>query len=123
MSFTLCTSGAIVAKAGKDVNSSAITSYALLTRYSEDAEGMICTTARYDFVTNYSNVTAAGSGAIYFLANLASDIAAEKLITHDMSGYIGITYAEDLINVLHNDAVRGLRMLDDRKFVQFLGGN
>lgn len=121
MSFTLCTSGAIVQKAGKDVNSSAKTSYALLARYSEDAEGIICATARYDFVTNYANVTA--SGAIYFLANLASDLAAQKLIAYDMSGYTGITYAEDLINVLSINSTNGLRMLSDKKFVDFLGGS
>lgn len=123
MAFTLCSSGAIVVKAGKDINEAVQGNAVFLRAISEDAEGMICTTARYNFVSNYPAIRAASSFAEFFLANLASDLAAQKLIAYDVSGFPGKSYADNLINILNADAARGLRMLEDKKFVTFLGGS
>ena len=118
MSFTLCTSGAIVIAAGANVNSSAATSGAILQQFSDEAEGEICENARYDAVANYTGLTSAGK---LFLGQLCSNIAGMNLIKYDMSGYTGRGEAEDMINVLYDTKIKGLKLLQDDKFRTFIG--
>jgi hypothetical protein len=99
MSFTFCTSGAIVYKAGLNVNANASTSGAILSQFSDEAEADICTATRTDFIANYANVPTNFKPT---LADAAACLAAISLIAYDMSGYSGRGEAEDLINVLYD---------------------
>ena len=66
MSFTLCTSGAIVTRAGADANSTATSSGAILAQFSDEAEGFINTYTNVDWVTDYANVGANFKSAARF---------------------------------------------------------
>ena len=95
MSFTLCTSGAIVVKAGANVSTTASTSGAILEQYSNEAEGRLCAETRYDWIANYSRIKANFKP---ILDDATSAYAAALLIAYDQDGYIG-TSGTDLINV------------------------
>ena len=109
MAFTLCASTAITAKAGAGVNPSAATSLALLSQFSNEAEAEIGLNSRYDWLGNASTLYANASGAI---SQVVSDIAGAKLVAWDMNGYLGLGYAEDLINFLQNNAAATLKKLN-----------
>jgi hypothetical protein len=112
MSFTLCSSGAIVRKAGLYVNSTAAASLALLTDYYDEAEGFIVAETRRDWVTYYSDVA---SGAKLLLADCCSDLAAIKLITYDMSGYTSLGEAGLMLDTIKTNANEALKTLKDFK--------
>ena len=108
MSFTLCTSYAIIRNAGVNSNSDLQASGAYMEQISEEAEGFVCMSTRYDWITNY---TALENWIKYNLADAASCIAATKLVAHDMGGYTSRGEAESLINILYDRAGRILGML------------
>lgn len=120
MPFTLCTSGAIVTKAGRNVFSGAKVSGAILEQFSDEAEGLINVAGRYDYVANYSGLN---SNAKKLLGEIASNLAGAYLIAYDMSGYTGRGEAEDMIMLLHDGAVRGLALLkEDKNRHEITGG-
>ena len=107
MSFTLCSSYAIVINAGSNINSDAAASAAILELFSNEAEGYICSATRYDWITNYSSY----SGYILNnLADCAACIAATKLIGYDMDS-VGRASAGDRINILYDRAGRCIDFL------------
>ena len=83
MSYTLCTSQAIIRKAGVYANADAIASGAFLAECCDFAEGQVVEATRWNWVTNYSAVNAHVKNA---LADVTSDIAAMKVINYDMTG-------------------------------------
>ena len=105
MSFTLCSSGAIVRKAGANVNSSAAASGVLLAEFCDEAEGALCAITRYDWVTNYASVKASFKP---ILTDIVSDLAAMKLISYDMSGYTQLTETQTMLNVMFDNIQRNL---------------
>ena len=112
MAFNLCTSAAIVFKAGKDCNEGLKTSGAVLAQVSNEAEGFINAMTRYDWVTNYSKVGAQFSGA---LAAAASSWAAKNLVDYDKSGYLSKATADSKINLLHDETMKIIRQITDDK--------
>lgn len=112
MSFALCTSGAIVIKAGSNVNSAAAASSALLQQYSNEAEAFICTATKYDWVANIAGVPANFKPV---LADAAASIAAQSLIAYNMSGYSGRAEAEDMVNILYD---RGNKIIEYLKLIK-----
>ena len=118
MSFTLCTSGAIVAKAGVGVNQAAAASLALLTQFSDEAEGYINAATRYDWVGGYANV---GTNYKPILAEAASNLAASYLVTYDLSTYTGRGEAEDILNILHDKATSAISILKEDKVKTAMG--
>lgn len=120
MTFTLCSSHSIVAKAGEAANVEAQSSSALLEQFSLEAEAEINLRARYDFVSNWGSISGVASGAI---ASACSDLAAIKLVGYDMSGYTTLGYAEDTINLLNNNATKILNEIKEDKERTFaIGG-
>lgn len=118
MSFTLCSSGAIVIKAGKNVDSTGSTSGVILEQFSDEAEAFINATTRYDWVANYSSI---GTNFKQILADAASALAASYLVAYDMSGYTNRGEAEDVINILHDRATRAIAILKDDKHKTKMG--
>lgn len=112
MSFTLTTSGAIVQKAGLNASSGATTSGALLENYSNFAEGMIVEETRRNWVTQHSGLSTDMKNA---LSDVASDLAAMKVIIFDMSGYTSRSEAQTMLNVLRDNANRHIINLKDFK--------
>lgn len=115
MSFTLCTSGAIVIKAGANVSSTAAASSALLEQFSDEAEGRLCAETRYDWVANFTSLSASHPNFIPVLADATSAYAGAMLITYNMSGYTNRGYAEDLINVNMDRFQKAVKFLIEDK--------
>lgn len=111
MPFTLCTSGAIVSKAGDGVNTAAAASAALLELYSNEAEGYINSATRVDWVTRFASVGTEFKG---ILSDVTSSYGGMSLIAFDMSGYTSRSEAESMINILFDRVQRGLKVLDDQ---------
>ena len=107
MSFTLCSSAAIVIKAGANASSTAKASGAILQQFSDEAEDFINAATRYDWVTNWGS--ASGSLVANAVADATACIAATSLIAYDMSAYKSIN--ENLINVLYDRAGRVIEYL------------
>lgn len=112
MSFTLCTSGSIVIRAGANVNSNAAASAALLEQFSNEAEGFINGTTRFDWVANYSSV---GVNFKPMLAVACSCLAAVDLISYDKSGYTSQGEADNMINTLSARAADAIKFIQDEK--------
>lgn len=96
MSFTLTTSGAIVAKAGAGASSDVTSSGVLLALFSDLAEGTINLMTGFDWVANYASVGANYKPA---LSDAVSSYAGNMVVNYDMSGYISRTEAQTIISV------------------------
>jgi len=113
----------VLAKAGDGVNSTLSGGGVLIgSDYAVDvwiteAESLINTRARYNFTDNYSSLN---DDVKKILQGVASDLAAINAIAYDMSGYSSRTEAEDKINILRDSALRGLSLLGDKKFQDFI---
>lgn len=113
MSFTLCTSEAIIRKAGANASSTAVASGALIASFADLAEGQVCMKTRYDWVSNYSSVSANFKQS---LSDVTSDLAAIKLIAYDMSGYSRLLEAQTMLDVLKDNADNIIKDLRERQF-------
>ena len=118
MSFVLCSSEAIIAKAGANVNATAVSSNALLSEYYDQAEGAINTETRFDWTDNYTKI---GTNFVEVLAEVCSSIAANKLIAYDMSGYTSRFEAQTMLDVNRDTARIGIAVLKDSKVKEKLG--
>ena len=112
MSFKLCTSGAIVIKAGAYPSDTAKASAAILQQFSDEAEGYINAITRFDWVANYDSVLANFKPV---LADAASCLAGAYVIAYDMSGYTSRGEAESMNNILYDRATRAIEALRDEK--------
>lgn len=117
MSFTLCTSGQIVAKAGRWANSTATTSGQLIQQFADEAEAMVNVAGRYDFVTNYSNIK---TNTQALLQEATSSIAAMQLVSYDISGWPNIQMATTHMDFLDDRARQALAYLEDKTKQDFM---
>lgn len=99
MTFTLCSSQAIIRKAGANANSDAIASSALLYDFCSQAESQLCMKSRYDWIANYSSVS---TNFKPVLAEATAALAAMKVINYDMGGYTSKTEAQTMLDVLND---------------------
>lgn len=108
---TLCLSGAVLLKAGANVNS-AIANDADLVSFINQAEGFLSTAVREDLVTNY-----AGYDSIIklILEEFTSNQAAIYAIKYDMWSYVTLEEAEDMVNILWARNQEILKVLIDQK--------
>jgi len=111
MSWTLCTSGAAVAKAGVHCNSTIKVSGSALLQWCSDAEGRIEAETRRSWAANYSSL---GAGVKGILADVCSSLIAMNIIAYDTTGYLS-READALLNVNDDKAGSGLRILKDFK--------
>lgn len=117
MSWTFCTSGAAVYKAGANVNSTVTASGAYLVNLSDEIESIICDVTRYDCITNYASLTANGK---QLLASIATAYIASHIINYEPEA-IGTTGAALRLNVLYNEISRGFKQLEDKNIKTYLG--
>jgi hypothetical protein len=118
MTWTFCTSGAAIVKAGANANSTIVASGAVLADWSDEAESIICDIARDDLVTDFASLTANGK---QILQNMSSALVAQKIIMYDMSGYTSRTESVTMLNILENDITRGIRLIKEGKAKRYLG--
>ena len=94
---TLCSASEAIYKAGENANVTAASSLALLNVWVKEAEGKICLDTRYDWVTNYSNVSTIGKE---ILREATSCLEAVDIINYDMSGFTSRQEALTMVNIL-----------------------
>lgn len=110
MSWTFCTSGAAVAKAGTHANTTATTSGAILSKWSDETEGRIEAECHSDFTTNYSTLS---TGIKNALSDVASSLIANNIVMYDSTGYLA-READILLNVNDERASKGIATLKDK---------
>lgn len=88
-----------------------------INQFMTEAESEINSTIRYNFSDTYATLNADTRG---ILKSVASNLAAIYVIQYDMSGYESRIEAEDMINILRDAALRGLRLLKDKKVEDFI---
>ena len=113
MAGTLCTSGLAIIKAGTGVGAVPVTAW---DSWIEEAEAQLSTFSRYDWVGNFGTVQ---SFFKPILQAFCGNLAAIHGIKYDMSGYTSRIEAEDLINVLRDEALRIGMLLRNQKGVTF----
>ena len=116
MSYTTCTSGAIVRKAGKNASSIAVASGSLLQDYVDQAEGVICMKTHKDWITNWASVDTYLKPAV---TAAVVALAAIDVINYDMSGYTSRTEAQTMIDVLKDEADTIIKDLREKGLQQF----
>lgn len=112
MSWTLCTSGAAVAKAGVNANSDIIISGTGLAEFSDEVEGTICLKTRKDMVADFSGLSANFQGAV---EDLASDLIAMKIINYDQSGFLK-GEAQTMLDVLKDNSDTIMKDLREKQY-------
>ncbi len=113
MSWTIVASGPAISKAG--LNATIIA--ANLDEYSDEAEGMASALARYDVVTNWTNLTAQGKNTF---ANFVSSWIAQQIINYDQDA-IGRVVANLRLNVLENNINTAKQIITDKNMRTYLG--
>lgn len=113
----MCSSEAIIAKAGFNHNTAAAASAAIMKRYSEDAEAVINCVAQYDFTSNWASLA---TTAKPMLSEIASNLGGIYLICYNMASASRIEM-EDRVNILRDGALRGLGILRDGNVKKFVG--
>jgi len=113
---TLCINADVEKKSGANGSSTADVE-AYTNVYIKMAEGFICAQARYDFVTNYASVSTIGRE---FLRDIASSLAAIKVISYDASGFTSRTESQTMLDVNWSIVVEGINLLRDEDFKQFV---
>jgi hypothetical protein len=113
---TLCTNSNVKYYAG--ANASA-TSYAeaYTNVYIKEAEGFVCASSRYDWVTNYASVSAIGKEV---LRKATAAYAAIMVINYDMSGFTSRLEAQTMLDILWSMVVEAVNLLRDENFRNFV---
>ena len=111
MPYTFTTSGAAIRKAGINANSTITASGSYLVSFFDEAEGLINSATRYDWISNYSNV---GANYKNILGDVCSDIVASKIINADMSGFSSKVEAQTMLDVLRDNINRALDILKEK---------
>lgn len=98
--------------AGKNASTDAMASGAIMAQFSDEAEGYISGYTRYDWVTEWNNLSA---NMKLMLTTCASSLGATYLVAYDMSGYTSRGEAEDIVNINHDRALRILERLKEKE--------
>ena len=114
MSWTFCTSGAPVFKAGANVSSEVSTSGAILTAYSDMAEGRIVAETRIDWREDYANLPIDIQNA---LTESCTTLIGNMLIAYDMSGYTSREEAQTMLDLNYDSYNKMLGLLKDFKSI------
>jgi len=121
MSWTLCTSGSAIFRASVNANSNMVSyvgNYKIeLDQWNDEAEAYAVNLARYDVVTNYSNLTSAG---VAVFSQLTSSMIAQKIINYDPDA-IGRSTATLILNILENDINNAKSIITDKNNKTYLG--
>lgn len=109
MSWTLTTSGAAIAKAGTDANTTVIASNALLASWSDQVEGRIVASTRKNWVGDYASVN---TYVKQVLDETASLLIGMEIVGYDTSGYAP-NHAQLMLDRMRDVAFKNLKVLED----------
>jgi len=117
MTETLCTSGAMLLKAGigRQVN---ISGQGII-EFQRQAESFVNASTRFNWNDVYTTLD---NDVKFILEDACSSEGAIKVILFDMSGYDSLSEAETMINVLRDNVNRSIKLLEDIKNRDFVTG-
>lgn len=114
---TLCINADVLKKAGTNASTTS-TAEAHTNVYIKMAEAHLSSSARYDWVTNYSSVSAIGKE---ILKDAASSYAAVLAINYDMSGFTSRQETLTMVNILWAGFQKVITLLEkDNKYKDFV---
>ena len=90
---------------------------AYINDFMLQVESRINAQCRFNFSDQYASLNDDTRG---LLKEIASNFAAIYVIQYDMSGFSSRTEAENMINILWDAGNRALRLLKDKKVVDFV---
>ncbi|MFA5051311.1 MAG: hypothetical protein WC499_04325 [Patescibacteria group bacterium] len=93
---TLCGQTDVAKKAGANASATSVAE-AYTNVFIKEAEGLLCTASRYDWVTNYASISTIGKE---ILRDAVASYSAVKVISYDMSGFTSRQEALIMINIL-----------------------
>jgi hypothetical protein len=113
---TLCINADVLKKAGVQASSTS-TAESYTNVYIKQAEGQLSTSARYDWVTNYSSVSTQGKN---ILRDAASAYAAFMAVEYDPRGFTTTQYLQK-INSLWASFQKVINLLEkDNNYKDFI---
>lgn len=127
MAETLTSSGAVFIKAGANMSDQFFSGARMvggqsgavvITELINQAEDLVNVLTRKDWVAAYSGL---GANVKKILDEVTSAIAAQYVISYDMTNYNSRAEAEIMLDVLNNSITRGLSVLRDIKQQEFIG--
>jgi len=118
MTATLCSSYAVMNKAGARASSTIVGSSAIMEQFINQAEAVICNELRYNAVTNYGGITVDGKKAFELAC---SNLAAIYVVNYDNSNFISRAESETILDVLNDGYERAIKQLKDEGVKTYLG--
>lgn len=113
---TLCVNADVTYKAG--ANASATSSAEAYTnKFIVNAEGVICTQTRVNWVNNYASLS---SDTKEILREAASSLAAMYVVQYDMSAFTTLAHAQTMLDVLRDSFERAMDALREEANREFL---
>ena len=112
MATTFCVSGAMLNKAGANVNT---TIHNQSDEFINQAECLINVNSRFNFIDSYTTLN---DDVKKLLEEIASNLSAIYAISYDMSGYTSRTEAETMLDVLRDSVMRNIATLKNVSDVQ-----
>ena len=126
MTTTFCISGAVIKKAGLNINNnlSAGTLYLsgsnfIIDTWINDAESIINIQTRRNWIDIYDDLN---PDVKDILRDAASSLAAINCINFDMGGYTSRAEATTMLNVLRDQFIRDIEILKDKDNQAFIVG-
>ncbi len=110
MAWNMCSSGAAIAKAGANADSTIVASAAILALWSDETEGNINAETRKDWIAIPATTNFAG-----MLEDISSSLIANKIINYNMSGYTSRAEALTMLNVNRDIARLGIGIIKDEE--------
>lgn len=119
MSWTICSSGAAIRKAGTNANTTIVASGAALSDWSDEAEAMAVAHSGVDVITQWSSLSSTGRDV---LMQYVSATIAQNIVMFDPNSYNAAEFTI-IINILENQKAEAEAKIKDKKFVvDYLGG-
>ena len=114
---TLAINADVLKKAGANASTTS-TAEAYTNFYIKQGEGQLSTSARYDWITNYSSISTVGK---HILRDAASSYAAIFAVNYDMSGFTSRQESLIMINILWAGFQKVITLLEkDNTYKEFI---
>lgn len=117
MAWSLCSSGAAIAKAGDGANATIVVDGSTLADWSDQKEAELGYLCRKDFVAGYSGYA---TNIKNMISSTTAIMIALEIINYDMSGYTNRNEVQTMLDVLDNNFQRNLKVLQDKGFQEKL---
>jgi len=115
MTSTFCNSGHVKLKAGKYAEALTNTQYEI---FINEAEDLLCNVAKVDLIDAYATLETNGKK---ILEAVTSSMAAQKVMSYDMSGFSSRGEAVQMLNVLQDEINRGIGLIKEDNIKTYLG--